>query len=149
MKIYRYLTEKELKSFQCGDLSEIGNFYDRFEYKRVNTHRYKKGVRYLHFYSRKEDIRHAKTLHKNDLSNDYYTCEFDIPALKAHLYHGQGIYDGSGYKIDKDVVSEFAIPVQAIRSEYLTSYELDEYHYDKVHELDFLRKMMKEMQEEM
>ena len=49
MKVYRYLTEEELDDIQSDNVENIGSEYNNVDYKRVNTHKYRDGIKYLHF----------------------------------------------------------------------------------------------------
>ena len=128
MKVYRYLSEEELKFIQSGEVDKIGSFYVNDEnFKRINTHKYKKGVKYLHFFFKKEDIKRVQNLDFRKMSN-YYICEFNIPFLALLPYIGKGHYDSRGYKTDLDSVYEIAMPATKMKQKYLKSYEIDERH---------------------
>ncbi len=137
MKVYRYLTQAELDAFLAKDISIVGSEYDN-SYRRVNTHRYKDGVNYLHFYMHQKDIRCAKAMHRDD-RQDYYTCQFNIPVMTLLRHRGHGIYDIGGYDCDIYRAVEFAIPVDEIKAEYLTDYEYDKIHHEEANPLEGMK----------
>ena len=97
MKLYRYLSKEELEKIQAGEIEKIGFFYnDRQKFKRVNSHRYKKDVKYLHFYFDKKEISRIKSA--SFKSRDIcYVCEFNIPFYVILPYIGIGVYESKGY----------------------------------------------------
>ena len=142
MKVYRYLSQNELDAFLSKDISSIGTEYHKNDgYQRVNNHRYKKGVKYLHFFKHKEDCRRIRTLHE-EKRVEFYVAEFDIPITILALHMGSGRYDASGYATDIESVQEFAIPASKIKSRYLLSYTRDEAHHSAIEEVESLRRMM-------
>ena len=60
MKVYRYVTEKELNYIIKGEFNKIGKEYYKSPF---NTHKYKSGVKYIHFLKNKEDISLVRTIH--------------------------------------------------------------------------------------
>jgi hypothetical protein len=50
MIVYRYLSEKELNLIMQGKIDNLGSYYTKEGFKKVNTHKYKSGVKYLHFF---------------------------------------------------------------------------------------------------
>lgn len=127
MKMYRYLTEEELNNILNNEIDKIGYEYIANNFTIINSHKYKEGEKYLHFYKNKTDIKHAQRLHRKD-PNDYYICEFTIPTLTAIKYRGYGLYEDSGWDNDTSKVIEYCIPSTQIKQEYLASYELDKNH---------------------
>ena len=67
MKVYRLFNQKELEGYEKGDLSEVGVEYENSDFLNINTHEYKEGVRYLHFFKHKEDIQFAEKLKKDNV----------------------------------------------------------------------------------
>ena len=124
MKVYRYLSQTELDNILSGNISEIGQEYSNEKYKKINTHKYKENVKYLHFFKHKEDISKIKNA-KFLPPNKYYICEFDIPILILLKGMGQGHYDGQGYSEPTKSVREYKIPNTAIKREYLKFYMRD------------------------
>jgi len=124
MKLYRYLTEEELNDIKANNIENIGSFYNSKNYKKINTHHYKKDVRYLHFYFDKKEIARIDSLGFKG-SSVCYICEFEIPFYVIFKYIGIGYYESHGYQIDTDSVFEVALPVKKFKQKYLTSYEKD------------------------
>ena len=124
MKLYRYLSKEELENLLAGKIEQIGHFYEAKNYKRVNTHKYKKGIKYLHFYFDEKEISRIKDadFHK---SANYYICEFEIPFYVIFPHIGVGRYDGVGYEVPLDSVFEVALPAQKMKVKYLKDYKKD------------------------
>ena len=128
MKVYRYLSQKELDKILIGNTCY---------FSRVNTHNYNKDIKYLHFYKNPKHLRFARELHNKDYS-DYYFCEFNIPAIHLIKHAGHGTYDTGGYDCDRIKVLEFALPVEKFNANYLKTYTLDKRHHEECHQLDNL-----------
>lgn len=126
MIVYRYLTEEELELIKQGKTDEIGALYTRETYKKVNTHKYKVGVKYLHFFKDEKMINQIRYLHQGS-SQNYYICKFNIPAIHLIFSVGLGHYKTSGLKTKKQTVLEFALEAQQLKPEWLVSYKFDEY----------------------
>jgi len=134
MKVYRYLSKKELNSILDENYGEIGNIYDDKCFKRVNSHRYSKGVRYLHFYKHREDVSHMQSADFLP-SGDYYICEFDIPVMMLIGRAGYGFYGHSGYYGDNlKEVREFVLPAKYMKKKFLRSYTLDKSHQSPLYD---------------
>lgn len=123
VKVYRYLSHNELMAYLSGDTSCIGSYYDKKRIGNVNTHLYRRNVRYLHFFKNKEDIVRAKALGRIDDTKKTYVCEFEIPFYLLIPAVGLGFYHGEAGDLDK--VLEFKVPVKYVKPEYLKSYTLD------------------------
>ena len=119
MKVYRYISEEELMNIYNGQVDELGNEFNRKDYKRQNNHRYKPNTKYLHFFKDKSSIEliRREVLHK-DKDGVYYFCSFDIPATILFKYGGKGHYDGS-YKVPYRTVREYAIPVDCFDTKWI------------------------------
>lgn len=143
MKAYRYLREEELNSILAGDVENIGREYDAKKFSKVNSHKYKQGVKYLHFFRNRKGIKHIQDLHKTDFS-DYYICEFEIPMLVMMRYLGYGIYETGGYKYYNEKFAEFAIPSSEIKPEYLVCFVMDKEHHDFCERIKSLSKKSNE-----
>lgn len=125
MKLYRYLTEQELKHIIANETDMIGSVYsDKENYKRVNSHNYKKDVKYLHFYFAKKEISRINRLGFKG-SSVCYVCEFEIPFYVIFPYIGIGKYDGYSYDNPLDKVYEVALPAKKMKQKYLVNYEID------------------------
>ena len=142
MKVYRYLSQIELDNFLSGNLTEVGTTYNPKDgYKRINNHRYKEGVKYLHFFKHKEDCRRVR-FNSEGKPVDFYVAEFDVPITVLALHMGSGRYNARGYITDIESVREFAIPASKIKARYLLSYTRDEAHHSAMEEVESLRKMI-------
>ena len=125
MKLYRYLSEKELQLILQGKLDDIGMEYSG-EISLSNTHRYKKGKRYLHFFFRKFDCEYMKKMYEMEkIRKQTYIAEFKIP-LKRILGHiGIGVYYPlkGGYKYGCEEIHELSLPVEKFDPKWLIAYE--------------------------
>lgn len=125
MKLYRYLSEEELEKIQAGEIEKIGFFYnDRKKFKRVNNHRYKQNIKYLHFYFDKKEISRIKFARFKG-GDVCYVCEFNIPFYVILPYIGIGIYESSGYDVPFERVFEVALPARKMKQKYLINSEKD------------------------
>ena len=144
MKVYRYLSQPELDAILSNDTSSIGKDYERNDdYKRINSHRYKQGIKYLHFFKNKDDCRRIKSLHEGK-PVEFYFAEFDIPFTVLIPHIGYGRYDARGYRVDIETVTEFAIPVSKFKPKYLTGYEIDQSHHAALEEVKDLLELIKQ-----
>ncbi len=122
MRVYRYMCEAELKAFLEGDMEKLGSTKVN---NASNTHKYKQGVKYLHFFKNVEDLRSIRGI-KASLKDNYYIGLFDIPISILAMGMGKGYYNGRGYDIDHVAVREYAIPVEKIKADNLVFYIEDE-----------------------
>ncbi len=131
MKVYRYLSEDELNHMLSGRINRLGSNFSS-EYS-ANTHKYKRGVRYLHFFLKKDSIKYIQELHDASFQ-DYYTATFNIPMLTLMRFRGKGRYQKCRIFINSEIVQpiEFAIPVDEFDVKYLVDYKLDEDHHKYV-----------------
>lgn len=127
MKVYRYLSKKELMLILSGDKTCLGKEFNDEKYRKINNHKYKKGVKYLHFFKNKKDIKLIQNECRK-FKREFYICEFDIPIMTLLFNSGYGVYDSSGYDYDFIKAKEFAIPVEKFETCWLTNYEKDENH---------------------
>lgn len=119
MKVYRYLSEDELNAIKSGQLDKIGNEFNREFFKKTNTHKYKAGVKYLHFFKSKKDVKYIKEYYRN-YKGKFYTCEFDIPVKVLKKGIGFAKYTtGTGYDIYNVKKLEFIVPVCEFKKEWL------------------------------
>lgn len=141
MKVYRYLSQTELDNFLSGNIADVGSTYDNQEnYKRINNHRYKEGVKYLHFFKNKEDCRRVRFNSEGNFA-EFYVAEFDVPITVLALHMGSGRYNASGYFTDIESVREFAVPTSKIKARYLLNFERDEAHHNVIEEIESLSKI--------
>ena len=131
MSVYRYLSVNELKNIQLNNTSDIGSVYNDDDYKRVNTHRYKYGVKYLHFFKNKKDVKKMKTMNYLPYG-DYYICEFDIPIFLLLSGFGYGYYGLKG----EVKLTEFKMPSCYMKSRYLKSYTYDNSYKSEIGQLN-------------
>ena len=120
MVVYRYLSKRELDAFTEGDMSKVGAEYFETEKSISNTHKYKEGVKYLHFFQSLKDLKHIEKV--RDRNKEHFVAQFDIPILTLLSCAGKGYYPASGYDLDCEVVREYAIPVENIRPSFLEGY---------------------------
>lgn len=121
MKVYRYLGARELGEILAGNNETIGKTFSRELFRRSNSHRYKNGVRYLHFFQKREDIEKIKFEHRNT-STQFYVCVFDIP--KKLMKKGIGRYDNQrGYEHFVEKAKEYILPAKDLDCSWLCSYE--------------------------
>lgn len=128
MKVYRYLSESELNLIRSGG-ENLGNTFDRKNYKRQNNHRYRKGVKYIHFYKQLESMEHIRREYIKDQNQGmrYYFCSFNVPATILALHRGKGHYDGRGYDEVGAITSvEYAIPADKFDPAWLDKVVLDD-----------------------
>ena len=120
MLVYRYLSKRELDAFEEGDIDSIGAEYASQKHNFNNTHKYKEGVKYLHFFKNAGDIKHIKYV--RDDKKEHFLCQFDMPFLTLLMHSGTGYYASSGYDIDYETVKEYAIPTSDVKADYLKGY---------------------------
>ena len=126
MKVYRYLSKNELQSILSDNNAQIGTSFRKKFFHRVNTHKYRKEEKYLHFFEKKDDIFLIQIEHQN-IPADFYICEFDIP--EKHLIKGFGFYESaSGYEYYKVKIKEFILPTKLFKSSWLQNFEIDKNH---------------------
>ena len=122
MEVYRYLHENELNNILSGYVGNLGVEYGR-EIPGFNTHKYKSGINYMHFFKNKSSMLMTSYLYKN-LEGNFYFCTFDIPFTVLALHGGKGYYPASGYEGDM-VLKEYAIDAKSFNPNWLKKYELD------------------------
>ena len=101
-------------------MSKVGAEYFETEKSISNTHKYKEGVKYLHFFQSLKDLKHIEKV--RDRNKEHFVAQFDIPILTLLSCAGKGYYPASGYDLDCEVVREYAIPVDNIRPSFLEGY---------------------------
>ena len=147
MKVYRFLSAKELEKIQSGEVDDLGtdisciqsHFYtekDGDTVKYPNTHKYKPGTKYLHFFLNKKacqhmiDFSHSTTLDDGTIK-DFYIATFNIPITRLIKSSGKGYYVSEEYKYSSgyDYINttttrrEFAIETSAFDPNWLCTYE--------------------------
>lgn len=125
MKVYRLLSETELKNIISGNYRKIGAEYNNSRYPDSNNHLYKRGVKYLHFFKHKDAIKYMEKYKYND-NQTYYICTFDIPFLQLIKGIGSGKYELPGMDYLIITEREYIIPSEKFKKEWLKSYKKDE-----------------------
>lgn len=120
MLVYRYLSKRELDAFEQGDIDSVGAEYFNKKQDFNNTHKYREGVKYLHFFKNVKDIKHIREV--RDDNKEHFLCQFDMPFLTLLMHSGTGYYSSSGYDIDYETVKEYAVPTDDVKAEYLKGY---------------------------
>ena len=107
MRVYRVCDEKEVKTIlKDRSLKNVGNVFTVDE--KLNTHKYKEGVKYMHFFREYGDVFYFDSKDRN------YICSYEIPReiLKPR--------EGVGYYLDRELfrtwekVEEFAVEVDLL-----------------------------------
>jgi hypothetical protein len=118
------MSETELKKIISGDIESLGHTFESNKGKkyRKNTHHYKNGEKYLHFFKHESSMKMMSYLYR-EVEEKFFFCSFNIPFSILALHSGKGFYPSSGY--DNEELKEYAIPLSQFKPEYLISYELD------------------------
>lgn len=124
MIVYRYVSESELKLWLSGEINCLGNANCGTNFYSCNTHKYKQGVRYLHFYRNNKILKELQREYCDSKEN-YYICEFDIPLIVLLTGVGFGYYNCSGYTPGYAKYLEFAINADRIKLNWFKRYDLD------------------------
>lgn len=121
MKVYRYLGARELEEILAGNTDTIGKTFSKKAFRLSNSHRYKEGVRYLHFFQNIKDIEKIKFEHQN-ARGKFYVCTFDIP--KKLMKKGVGRYTNQrGYDFFVEKAKEYILPANDLDCKFLCSYQ--------------------------
>ena len=121
MKVYRYLSDEELKHILKNENNQIGASYS--SKLACNNHKYRSGVKYLHFFKHKDSIKYLKSQMK--FIRPYYICEFKIPLKVLSKGVGKGYYDVGGMDYITISQREFIVPANEMKKEWLVSYKQD------------------------
>ncbi len=121
MRVFRYLCEEELKAILNGEMENVGKLQIN---NRSNTHHYKKGVKYLHFFKNLEDLHKIRDI-KRYTEKNFYVGMFDIPLTTLIMSRGKGYYPASGYDLDHETIREYAVSADKVKPEHLVYYMLD------------------------
>lgn len=122
MKVYRYLSEEELAHILKNETDKIGAEYNNSKLT-CNNHRYRQGVKYLHFFKHKDSIKYLKMQMK--FIRPYYICEFNIPLRVLAKGVGKGYYDIGGMEYIIISQREFIVPAKDLKKEWLIGYKQD------------------------
>ncbi len=143
MIVYRYLTRDELYNLLYKMKYEIGERPS--ELQMASSRKYKKGVKYLHFFKKLEDLPVIQGLRKSP--QGCFVGMFDIPT--RDLLGGYGVGEFTGTPIDGTdkfvVVKEFAVELRHVRSNNLIDYIYDE-HCDLT--VEEVKEMFEELAQE-
>lgn len=120
MRVYRYLSKNELNALLAGDFDKVGQVYNKNEMSRINSHKYKESVRYLHFFKNEDDIAYVRNAGFLPYG-DYYVCTFDIPLFILLFGIGEGYYGYNGAL----KATEFIVPADLMKTKYLRDFKLD------------------------
>lgn len=112
--VYRFVSEREKKAIEENDLESIGSTWETD--RRRNTHKYKEGVRYVHFVDGKKD---ALDVYHELRRSKKYLCTYDIPTDILKRYSGKGFYPPHGYNVSHTEIKEYAIPSSEYNPEWL------------------------------
>ena len=145
MKVYRFMSEDELKMYFNGKCAEIGSIFSHYTGKRFNNFKYKKGMKYVHFFKRLKDvyrIKHEMCEQELKSNKRYFIGCFDIPKTLLSYCKGKG-----RYVITKDdntkseiYVQEYAVPASCMEEEYLVYFKREEYDDDLHWKVDEMEK---------
>lgn len=135
MIVYRVCSKREInKIISDKEFYGVGNYYDIN--LKLNTFKYNKNIKYLHFYEKYEDILYSNTC------KDRIVCVYDIPNEILIKYSGIGFYlDCINFRNLVDV-KEYAIPTFELVFENLISYNVIEEELDCEDMIDILSKKL-------
>ena len=126
MLVYRIMNEKEYELLITGKKECLGGCF--YGLTLPNNHRYRKGVKYLHFFKNKTAIKRYLLSTSFTENQNYYVGTFNIPFRKLFTHCAFGKYMPSGYDVDYEIETEFALPVKKFETSYLiSSKKLDEF----------------------
>ncbi len=125
-----------MKLFRVCKRQEVGCILRDFGFENVgteytsiedNTHQYDKNKKYLHFFTKKKNIKYLGTMR-----NGMLLCTYDVPDQIAQDHTGIGKY----YTIRGiEVLEECAIPTEELRYEYLLAAQV--LSFDRKLDADF------------
>lgn len=117
MLVYRIMNEEEFELLTAGKKECLGGCF--YGLTLPNNHRYKKGVKYLHFFKNQTAInRYLRSISFTE-EGQYFVGTFNIPFRKLFTHCSYGRYMPSGYDVDYEVEKEYALPVNKFETEYL------------------------------
>ncbi|MBE7075260.1 MAG: hypothetical protein E7376_04710 [Clostridiales bacterium] len=123
MLVYRRLSKSEFLNIKTGLKCHLGTECSKS--KLANNHKYKKGVKYLHFFKNKGDVYRIRQYQTKPVP--YYICTFNIPNKILEKCKGRGKYDAGGYDYATTWVTEYAINVDDFDCNWLIEHEIDNY----------------------
>ena len=110
--VYRYSSQEEVALLQYKQTEGLGKERNR---TGANTHRYKAGEKYLHFFESKDLPSHITYLLPGIKD---YICSFNVPLTVLKKHRGIGKYNPQGYDVDVIDLVEYAIPVSEFKPEW-------------------------------
>lgn len=128
MLVYRYVSEYELRNILQNNVENLGFEYNG-SYGLSNNHKYKKGVKYLHFFKHKSAINFIRLYHTKENCR-HFVCTFDIPYLLLFKGMGKGRYELSGMDYLTTTEREYIVPANEFKKEWLKSYVTEQYFLD-------------------
>ena len=123
MEVYRYLHQSELNNILNGNTDKLGREFDKPGKERKNTHKYKEGVKYIHFFKSKSSMLMTSYLY-HKLDGNFFFCTFDIPLRVLAFNGGKGFYPARGFDNITEL-KEYAVSVEQFKPEWLKEYTLD------------------------
>lgn len=139
MVVYRICNELEKNTLlNERSFNNIGHFC--YENKKTNTHFYKDGKKYIHFFKDFDSIFYLKT------TKNHYICTYDIPDSILISYKSLGFYLDRMFFRKIDSVVEYTIENELLDFNYLISIDeiindidfddcIDESFYDKLNNI--------------
>ena len=110
MILYRVCNDEEYKNIISNNYNIIGNVCKKTS---INSHNYKDGHKYLHFFDNLSNIFYL------DINEKKYLCIYEIPDDIAIKYKGYGLYcDYIRFK-GLEKIDEFAIDMEELSIEYI------------------------------
>ena len=119
------------------------------EVQLASSKKYKRGVKYLHFFKHLHDLPTVRNLERKNGAS--FVGKFDIPLRSLISGNGVGKYTGTPITgTDKYiVVKEFAVPLKEINYEYFVDFIFDEKGDLTIEEVsEFFEENEKELGEE-
>ena len=116
------MCEEELNDLLQNNKNALGHCFNNTV---SNTHTYKNGEKYLHFFFKKEDCDYIRQFRRTKGANQAtYIAEFNIP-LKSIIGHiGKGFYDSNhGYEVCNVSIYELALPSSIFKANWLKCFE--------------------------
>ena len=114
--VYRFISEREKAAIEANDMSGIGSAWEKNN--RRSSHKYKNGVRYVHFLDSKKD---AMDIYNELKRSKRYLCTYNIPASVLKKYSGKGFYPPHGYDFSHTEIKEYAVPSTEYNPDWLVS----------------------------
>ena len=150
MKVYRFMSEAELKMYFNEECTEIGRCYS--SQIGLNSFQYKKGVRYLHFFKNLKDIEYIKkdmceNLEKSETKKRFFIGCFNIPKTLLEKGKCKGFYAdqlSSGYDDCKaKFVPEYAIESSKMKEDFLIYFKQEKLDNQLYWQKDEMKKEIK------